>query len=94
MKVSMKFTVFLLPYSNNLFSAHIPQYPEVITNGATVEEAFRNAKEALELHLAAENPEEDILITEADVHFPHVVIGEVDVDVPEVMVEKQASATG
>jgi predicted RNase H-like HicB family nuclease len=45
--------VFTLSYhaQTPAYSADFPDFPEIITSGATLAEAFANACEALDLHL-------------------------------------------
>ena len=48
-----KFTVFLLP-DEDAYQVVFPHYPNCTTCGATVEEALKKAKEAIELVLEVE----------------------------------------
>ena len=45
--------VFTITYQpqNPAYSVDFPDVPDIITSGATLHEAFRNACEALDLHL-------------------------------------------
>lgn len=86
-----KFTVILLPDDGN-YQVIFPYYPNCITYGETVDEALKNAKEAMELHLEAEAEYEGDPVPEY-VHVPHVVVGEVDVEVPDSLIETREEAT-
>ncbi len=46
-----EFEITLVPESEEGFSVFVPELPSVATQGATREEAFANAKEAIELYL-------------------------------------------
>lgn len=80
-----KFTVILLP-DEGKYHVVFPDYPGCITQGATVEEALCMAKEAMELYLEAEAEHGGDPVPE-NVHVPHVVVGEVDVEVPDSLIE-------
>ena len=90
-----KFTVILLPDEDG-YQVVFPHYPDCITSGPTVDVAFQNAREAIELHL------EGLAKLGADpvpdyVHAPHVVVGTLDIEVPGNLVESNISiskATG
>ena len=45
--------VFTIPYrpQEPVYSVDFPDVPDIITSGTTLNEAFRNACEALDLHL-------------------------------------------
>ena len=47
----MKIKVVLEPSDEGGFTAHVPSLPGCITEGETVEEALRNAQEAIALYL-------------------------------------------
>lgn len=74
-----KFTVFLIPDAEG-YQAIIPHYTEAVSWGATPEEAFANAKEALELILEGDDDP-----VPPNVHATHVISGEIEVDLPESM---------
>ena len=77
-----KFTVFLIPDTEG-YQVVIPHFPEAITFGQTPREAFANAREALEL--ALEDERDPI---PPNVHAAHTIVGEVEVDIPEHMLEE------
>lgn len=82
-----KVTIFLLPDpTTGSYAVHIPFFPNCVTGGESAAEALRNAKEALELHLAdaTEDDLEDLRLF----GFDHVVVGEI-----EVKVDTRAKAT-
>ncbi|MDA0263851.1 MAG: type II toxin-antitoxin system HicB family antitoxin [Chloroflexi bacterium] len=89
--VKKKFTVILIPQDEGGYQAFFPYYPECTTDGDTVEEALANAKDALE----------GILVVEAErggdpvpgfVHALHVVVGTLDIDVPDSLIESNVGA--
>ena len=80
-----KFTVILLP-SEGSYHVVFPDYPGCITMGETVAEALTHAKEAMELYLEVEAERGGDPVPD-DVHSPHVVVGEVDVEVPDSLIE-------
>ena len=80
-----KFTVILLP-SEGCYPVLFPDYPGCITFGETVAEALVHAKEAMELYLEVEAERGGDPVPD-DVHSPHVVVGEVDVEVPDSLIE-------
>jgi predicted RNase H-like HicB family nuclease len=47
----MRFPVIIENGDSN-FSAYVPDLPGCVSTGATIEEAERNIREAIELHLA------------------------------------------
>jgi predicted RNase H-like HicB family nuclease len=81
-----KFTVILLPLETGGYQVYFPDYPNCITVGDTVDEALGHAKAAMELHLKVEAEECGDPVPEY-VHVPHVVVGEVDVEVPDSLIE-------
>ena len=81
----MKFSVLLLPDENS-YQVVFPHYPNCITCGDTVEEALRNAKEAIELLLQAE-AEQGADPVPHNAHVDHVVVGEIEAEVPESLIE-------
>ena len=86
-----KFTVFLLPQEDG-YQVIVPHYPNCTTEGDTVQEALVNAKDAMEglLFVEAKHGGDKV---EPYVYAPHVVVAEVDVEVPESLLEKQSAAT-
>ena len=62
-----------------------------ITDGDTVEEALANAKEAIEFHLEGESEAAGDPVP-AYVYAPHVVISNLDVAVPDNLVEEKGNA--
>ena len=67
----------------------VPDYPGCITDGSTVEEALANAKDALEGILGAD-AEQGMDPPPPNTRYPQVVVAEVDIEVPEKLLEKQA----
>ena len=83
--VKRKFTVFLLPDDGG-YQVVFPHYPECTTCGDTVEEALMMAKEAIELVLE-EEAEQGADPVPPNAHVSHVVIGEIEAEVPESLIE-------
>ncbi len=93
--VKQKFTVFLLPDDDG-YQVVFPHYPNCTTCGDTVEEALKNAKEAIELVLEVE-AEQGADPVPPNAHVSHVVVGEIEAEVPESLIEAEeraAKATG
>ena len=86
-----KFTVFLMPQEDG-YQVIVPHYPNCTTEGDTVEEALANAKDAMEGLLYVESLHGGDKV-EPWVHVPHVVVAEVDVQVPEGFLAEQPTAT-
>ncbi len=84
-----KFTIFLIPTEEGVYQAVSPFYPGCITDGDSPEEALQHAREAMEGILRAEAKSKDPWPVPPYVHPSHVVVGEVDVDVPENLVEEE-----
>jgi len=76
-----KVTVILFPGEDGGYAAFMPLFPSCTTEGGNVEEAFKNAKESLELALEETKPD-DMECLEYS-HPGHVIVGEVEVEVPE-----------
>ena len=85
-----KFTVFLMAQEDG-YQVIVPHYPNCTTEGDTVEEALAMAKDAME----------GLLYTEAKhggdkvgsyVFAPHVVVANIDVEVPAILCEEQETA--
>ena len=90
-----KFTVFLLP-DEDAYQVVFPHYPNCITQGESIEEALANAKEAIELVLEYE-AEQGADPVPPNAHVSHVVVGEIQAEVPESLIEaaeKTARAAG
>ena len=90
-----KFTVFLIPDEDG-YQVVVPHYPECTTWGQTPQEAFANAKEAMELILEVDEEDEGDTIP-PNVHAGHVIVGDVDVEVPAVLLgelEKASAEVG
>lgn len=85
-----KFTVFLLP-DEDAYQVVFPHYPNCITAGETVEEALRNAKEAIELVLEWE-AEQGADPVPPNAHVSHVVVAEIEAEVPESLIEAKEGA--
>jgi len=87
--VKRKFTIFLIPTKEGVYRAISPYYPGCITDGDTPEEALENARDAMEGILYVEAKSNDPWPVPPDVHPPYVVVGEVDVEVPENLIEEE-----
>ena len=93
--VKRKFTVFLLPDDDG-YQVVFPHYPNCTTCGDTVEEALTNAREAIELVLEVE-AEQGADPVPPNAHVSHVVVGEIEAEVPESLIEveeEEARAAG
>ncbi len=93
--VKRKFTVFLLPDDDG-YQVVFPHYPNCTTCGDTVEEALMMAKEAIELVLEVE-AEQGADPVPPNAHVSHVVVGEIEAEVPESLIEtvgQEAKAAG
>ena len=82
-----KFTIFLMPQEGG-YQVIVPHYPNCTTEGDTVEEALANAKDAMEGLLYVESKHGGDKV-ESFVFAPHVVVADIDVEVPESLLEKQ-----
>ena len=82
-----KFTIFLMPQEGG-YQVIVPHYPNCTTEGDTVEEALANAKDAMEGLLYVESKHGGDKV-ESYVFAPHVVVADIDVEVPESLLEKQ-----
>ena len=85
-----KFTVMLIPDEDG-YQAIFPYYSGAITWGQTPKEALENAKEALELILEAE-AEDGLGPVPYNVHASHVVIGEIEAEVPDTLMSELIEA--
>ena len=86
-----KFTVFLMPQEDG-YQVIVPHYPNCTTEGDTVQEALANAKDAMEglLYVESKNGGDKV---EPFVFVPHVVVAEVEVEVPENLLVEQPTAS-
>ena len=84
-----KFTIFLMPQEGG-YQVIVPHYPNCTTEGDTVEEALANAKDAMEGLLYVESKHGGDKV-ESFVFAPHVVVADIDVEVPESLLEKQSA---
>jgi predicted RNase H-like HicB family nuclease len=90
-----KFTIFLIPDEES-YQVIFPYYPNCITYGITVDEALKNAREAIELHLEGE-AEQGADPVPDNAHVSHVVVTEIEAEVPDSLIEsegKKASSPG
>lgn len=85
-----KFTAILLPQDEGGYQVFFPYYPGCITDGDTVEEALANGRDALEGILRAEAKEPEPDPVPSYVLASHVVVSEVDIEVPENLVDPTA----
>ena len=81
-----KFTVILIPDEEG-YQVVVPHYSGVNTWGETPKEAFANAQEALELLLESEAESERGFTLPPVTPAPHVVLGEIEAEVPECIIE-------
>ena len=75
-----KVTVILFPGEDDGYVAFMPLFPSCTTEGETVEETLKNAKESLEL--ALEVPTDTDLECLNFSPAKYVIVGEVEVEVP------------
>ncbi len=87
-----KFTVILLPQDEGGYQVFFPYYPGCITDGDTVTEALAHGKDALEGILKTEAAESGADPVPSYVLARHVVVSEVDIEVPENLMERPATA--
>ncbi len=85
-----KFTVILLP-DEDAYQVMFPHYPNCITQGESIEEALANAKEAIELLLEWE-AEQGADPVPPNAHVSHVVVGEIEAEVPVSLIEAEEEA--
>ncbi len=78
---SRKVTVVLFPGEDGGYVAFMPLFPGCTTEGETVEETLKNAKESLELTL--EEPTDTDLECLNLSHAKYIIVGEVEVEVPD-----------
>ena len=76
-----KVTVVLFPGEDGGYVAFMPLFPSCTTEGETVEETLKNAKESLELALEA--PTDTDLECLNLSHAKYVIVGKVEVEVPD-----------
>ena len=86
-----KFTVFLIPDEDG-YQVIVPHYPNCTTWGKTPEEAFRMAKEAMEMILESEAKSSGDAVPE-NAHTPHVIVGTIDVKAPEILMSYSSELT-
>ena len=86
-----KFTIILIPDEDG-YQAIVPHYSGCNTWGKTPEKAFANAKEALELILEVEAEQEGALVP-PNAHASHVVVGDIEVEVPDSLIEHSGKAS-
>jgi predicted RNase H-like HicB family nuclease len=86
-----KFTVILLPQDEGGYQVFFPYYPNCTTDGDTVEEALANGKDALEGLLFTESKHGGDKV-EPYVLASHVVVAEVDIEVPAALLEEEVTA--
>ena len=77
-----KVTVILLPDEDGAYVAFFPLFPSCTTEGDGVAETLKHAKESLEL--ALEKPTPDDLESLELSHVDHVIVGEIEVELPEL----------
>ena len=87
-----KFTVILLPQDDGGYQVFFPYYPNCTTDGDSVEEALANGKDALEGLLITESKHGGDKV-EAYVLAPHVVVAEVDIEVPASLLAQELATT-
>ena len=87
-----KFTIFMMPLEEGGYQVFFPYYPSCVTDGVTLEEALKNAKDAMEgcLEADAQNDGDSV---PAYVHASHVIVGEVDVEVPDSLIEAEQTVS-
>ena len=85
-----KFTVFLMAQEDG-YQVIVPHYPNCTIEGDTVEEALANAKDAMEGLLYVESKHGGDKVG-SYVFAPHVVIANIDVEVPQSLLEEQGTA--
>ena len=74
-----KITVLLYPDEDGGYVAYMPLFPGCTTEGDTVEEAFKMAKESLELALYEPD---DIDLWALDAYSENVIVGTVEIEFP------------
>ena len=85
-----KFTVFLMAQEDG-YQVIVPHYPNCTTEGDTVEEALANAKDAMEGLLYVESKYGGDKV-ESFVYAPHVVVSNIDVEVPTSLLPQEQTA--
>ncbi len=85
-----KFTVFLMAQEDG-YQVIVPHYPNCTTEGDTVEDSLANAKDAMEglLHVEAKHAGDKV---GSYVFAPHVVVANIDVEVPQSLMKEQETA--
>ena len=87
-----KFTVILLPQDEGGYQVFFPYYPNCTTDGDSVEEAMANGKDALEGLLITESKHGGDIV-ETYVLDSHVVVAEVDMEVPTSLLAQRLATT-
>ena len=87
-----RFTVILLPQDDGGYQVFFPYYPNCTTDGDSVEEALANGKDALEGLLITESKHGGDKV-EDYVLAPHVVVAEVDIEVPASLLAQELATT-
>ena len=83
-----KFTFILLPQDEGGHQVFFPYYPNCTTDGDPVEEALANGKDALEGLLITESKHGGDIV-EPYVLDSHVVVAEVDMEVPSSLLAQE-----
>ena len=86
-----KFTVMLIPDGDG-YQVIVPHYSECTTWGKTPQEALDNAKEAMEMILEHYAEECNQGPVPYNVHASHVVIGEIEAEVPDTLMSELIEA--
>ena len=82
-----RFTAILIP-DEDTYQVVVPRFPSCTTSGRTPAEALANAREAMEL--LVEDPSE---IDQETLQLPsefHVIVGNIEVDVPDEFPDQSA----
>ena len=82
-----RFTAILIP-DEDTYQVVVPRFPGCTTSGRTPAEALENAREAMEL--LVEDPSE---IDQETLQLPsefHVIVGNIEVDVPDEFPDQSA----
>ena len=88
----MKYTAILeFSQEDEVYLVRVPAFPEVHTYGEDVQKATDNAKEAIELVLEVE-AEQGADPVPPNAHVSHVVVGEIEAEVPESLIESEEEA--
>ena len=85
------FTAILMLQDEGGYQVFFPYYPNCTTDGNTMEEALDNGKDALEGLLIMESRHGGDPVP-AFVLAPHVVVADIDIEVPGSLADKTAIA--